>query len=86
MDAVEAVGSPGRGVNTAGDGISGTGWDDGAGNGGHGKMQIGGGPELTRAALSTGGRCKKRFPERQGEVWLLRGWKSLKFGAKSPRV
>ena len=25
-------------------------------------------------------------PERQGEVWLLRGWKSLKFGAKSPRV
>jgi len=61
MDAVEAVGSPGRGVNTAGDGISGTGWDDGAGNGGHGKMQIGGGPELTRAALSTGGRAKNRF-------------------------
>ena len=47
MDAVETVGGAGRGVNPAGDGISGTGWDDGAGNGGHGKMQIGGGPELT---------------------------------------
>ena len=29
---------------------------------------------------------QSRIPERQGEVWLLRGWKSLKFGAKSPRV
>ena len=29
---------------------------------------------------------KERILERQGEVWLLRGWKSLKFGANSPRV
>jgi hypothetical protein len=29
---------------------------------------------------------KKQIPERQGEVLLLRGWKSLKFGAKSPKV
>jgi hypothetical protein len=41
---------------------------------------------LTRAALSTCGRAKKQIPERQGEVLLLRGWKSLKFGAKSPKV
>ena len=26
------------------------------------------------------------FPERQGEGWLLRGWKFLKFGAKGSRV
>jgi hypothetical protein len=29
---------------------------------------------------------KKQIPECQGEVLLLRGWKSLKFGAKSPKV
>ena len=28
----------------------------------------------------------QRLPERQGEILLLRGWKSLKFGVKSPRV
>ena len=27
----------------------------------------------------------KQIPERQGEVWLLRGWKSLKFGAENPQ-
>jgi hypothetical protein len=29
---------------------------------------------------------KKQILERQGEVLLLRGWKSLKFGVKSPKV
>jgi len=32
-----------------------------------------------------GNRCPY-LDERQGEVLLLRGWKSLKFGAKGPRV
>jgi len=27
---------------------------------------------------------KKQILERQDEVWLLRGWKSLKFGADNP--
>ena len=37
------------------------------------------------AATITSGRAKKQFLERQGEVWLLRGWKSLKFGAENPQ-
>jgi len=41
---------------------------------------------FTRAASSTSRRAKNQIPERQGEVLLLRGWKSLKSGAKSPRV
>jgi hypothetical protein len=43
-------------------------------------------PSITRAASSTSGRAKKQILERQGEVLLLRGWKSLKSGARSPRV
>jgi hypothetical protein len=38
-----------------------------------------------RSAQYERGR-EKQIPERQGEVLLLRGWKSLKFGARSPKV